>query len=332
MAAVRIDMFVSQHKYFRLSRRGRRYASRAGFLAVLAFVTYCVIVVYGWANGPNTVPVINNGPQNDVAIRLTDAPFTGVNAGRKTWSLWAAQIDVIRVPGVELASTQRAILTDIRDGKLYGVPGRDSPQEGSGAAAHSVAAVTRSPGKAESDKPIATFKADSGVYAVRELEAIPPEIALNFAVQWQFKLSGHVSFLSQSGDRMQSDRLTIFEMVSNRTHRLEQRVVFDNGATVTHKDARITANRARYSPRERSVECIDGVRSVTKDGWFQTDRLFWSLKDRTIFCPDTTSGENKGSRFTATSLSMDLAHRITRAGHILSRLKPESNADLPMRN
>jgi hypothetical protein len=331
MAAARIHMFVSQHKVFRLSRRGRRYASRAGFLAFLAGATYCVIVVYGWANGPNIVPIINNGPQNDVAIRLTDAPFTGVNAGRKSWSLWAAQIDVTRVPGVELASTEHAMLTDIRAGKLYDVPDRDSPQGGSPAGARDVPAVTTSPGKAGNDQPIATFKADSGVYAVRELEPIPPEIALNYMVRWQFKLSGHVSFRSRSGDRLQSDRMTIFEMVNDRTHRLEQRVIFDNGATVTHKDVKITANHARYSPRERFVECVDGVRSVTKDGWFQTDRLFWSFKDRTIFCPDTTSGENRGSRFTATSLSMDLAQHITRAGHVLSQLKPERDADLPMR-
>jgi hypothetical protein len=281
------------------------------------------------------VPVVTNGPQNDVAIRIMDAPFSGVSAGRKAWSLWAAQIDVIRVPGVELVSTQRAVLTDIRSGKLFPLPTRKgvpAPPNGvpgvSQAAAGDVAAVTGTTKSDPGERPIATFSADSGVYAVGELEAIPPEIELNDLVQWQFKLAGNVSFVTRNGDRLHSSKITIFEMMNRRTRKMEQRVLCDDGAKVTHKDAQITANHARYSPEERSVECLDGVRSVTKDGWFQTDRLFWSLRDRTIFCPDPTSGENNGSQFAASSLSVDLARRKMRAGSIMCRLKALPDPDL----
>lgn len=273
-----------------------------GALTAFALGMY---LLYRWAGHSPTdsmPPFV--ATSTSAAFRLESATFTGESDGRKTWSVWARQIDVERMPGSALSSIQGATLTDIRNGVLYKAPSKDS-----------AAAVTISNDGLPTGPPAATFRAQHGRYALGNLEPVANELDLLYSVRWQLKLTGSVDLRTAAGDHLQSDALTILEMTNRRTGRLERRVVCDNGVQITLKDAQIHANQARYDPAGRTVECLGGVRGVHKDGTVQADSLFWSLKDQIIRCPETASGVFRGMAGVWTGLTLDLKHRRLQANH-----------------
>src|SRR5579871_1637171 len=244
-------------------------------LAALAVGLY---LAYRWAAQPELVTF----PARVVAGKiptfvLTNSAYSESSGGRKTWSVWAARIEMDHMPGAALAAIQTATLTGIRNGILYRVPAAQSAS----------AAVSSSP---SADEPAATFRADQGHYAVGNLAPVPNDITLAYTVRWQLLLTGNVDLRAAGGDHLRADSLSILEMISRRTGRLERRIVCDNGLQVSLKDVRVQANSARYDPAGRTVECLDGVRGTFREGALQANSLFWSLKDQTLRSPETVSG------------------------------------------
>jgi hypothetical protein len=322
-----------------LPRPPRRFLRALGWTALLG-LSVGLFFAYRWA-GSVTLPVApsleSGGPQ--VMMRLEGAPFTSYVNGRKTWSLWAGRIDLERLPGSALANLQRATLTDIRNGKLYAAPpnGAAIPPVTPASATEfpALRLSTGSPNLAPTatpdspdDLPAATFRANSGLYALGTLEPPPAEIAPLYDVQWQFKLKGGVEFKTQAGDRLRSDSLILLEMISRRTHRTERRILCDQGAKVDLKDVQVQANRVRYDPAERTVECLGGVRGTFKGGVMQAERLFWSLKDQVLRCPETATGTYHGMPFTWEGLTVDLKRRVLTANRVHGQIRIEEE-DVP---
>jgi hypothetical protein len=77
----------------------------------------------------------------------------------------------------------------------------------------------------------------------------------------------------------------------------------------------ITSNRLRYSLSDRTVELLDGVRGVTKEGNIQSQRAYWSLKDDVVQIPDPMTGTLNGNDFSADSLTLDLKNGTQSANH-----------------
>lgn len=275
-----------------------------------------VFLVYRWAGGTSgEAPRAYVAPAAHATLRLSETPFVNYVAGRKSWSLWAKQIDLERLPGATFANIQNASLTDIRVGKLYAEPDGKSrvvPTDGA-----EISMVR------DTEKPIATFHARSGLYTLGQSDSIPPELNLTYQVSWQFKLMGGVDFRTREGDRLQTESLAIIELVNRKTGRPLRRIFCDAGAQVTYGTAKLIANRVRFDPSDRTVECLEGVRGVYRDGSLQTERLFWQLKPQLIHCPDLTSGASQGTPYTADNLTIDLGRRRLTA----SRMGLEMPAD-----
>lgn len=227
-------------------------------------------------------------------MRLENAPFTSYADGRKSWSLRAHRIALERMAGASLTNIQSANLERIREGVLYA-----SSDASSGASA-----------------PAARFQADQGRYALGETDPIPDDLALLYAIQWQFRLTGNVHFVIQNGDRLRAPSLTILEMRHRASGKLERRILCTQGAQVFLQGVRIQCNRVRYDPAGRTLECLEGVRGTFQEGQVQAERLFWSHEDSMLRCPDTAAGALRGMPFQATGLTVDLRQRIVEAEQV----------------
>ena len=271
-----------------------------GIVAILAIG---LTLAYRWAGQTSLLPppaYVNN--RTTPTFLLTNTTYTETSNGHKTWSVWAGRIEMDHMPGAALAAIQTATLTDIRNGVLYRVPA--SPSSFGTAAA----AQTSTP---ETGAPAATFRADQGRYAIGDLASVPNDIALAYSVRWQLKLTGNVDLRAADGDHLRADSLSILEMISRRTGRLERRIVCDNGMQVSSKDVRVHANVARYDPAGRTVECLDGVRGAFREGAIQADSLFWSLKDQVLRCPETATGTFRAFTGAWNGMRIDLKrHRL----------------------
>ena len=92
---------------------------------------------------------------------------------------------------------------------------------------------------------------------------------------------------------------------------------------VTHNDAQMTANQARYAVSERVVECLGGARATFPDGTLQAERMYWDLDAGMLRCPDTVTGTLQGVPFTAQGLTVDIKNRTTHANHITFQLRSD---------
>ena len=164
------------------------------------------------------------------------------------------------------------------------------------------------------EKPAATFRAKQGRYSLGTFEPVPIEIDMAYAVQWEFKLTGDVLFRTRAGDLLTAPSLTIYNLIHKRNGKTEQIVVYDDGVKMSHKGIQVTSNRLRFNPKDRTVECLTGVRGTFKEGVVQA-RLSWPLDDETLRCPNSAAGVMDGSPFRAESLTLDIKHGLHHASH-----------------
>jgi len=280
----------------------RRFAGAMRLLAVTGFA--CLVVrLYQWAEPkPRTfasIGILDNSP--DLALRLDRSAYTNYFGGEKSWSLWARQIDLMRPPGnAGLTNLERAEVTDIRSGMLYDLPDR--------------AGASAQQDKHHSSAPAATFSATQGHYVIGMPLSAPPDLQLNYRVQWQFQLTGIVRLRTRQGDLLSSPALTIIQLTNLRNGKQERRILCDEGVEVTVKNIQVHANSVRYDPELRRVECIGGVRGVLPRGHardtVQAERLFWSLPDQTILCTETATGMVDGMRFTTDGVTIDIRRHL----------------------
>ncbi|HEV2472249.1 MAG TPA: hypothetical protein VGS41_06260, partial [Chthonomonadales bacterium] len=286
--------------FYRAVRKGKR---ASGLIAVLGLA--CGIAwVYRWAEpaGSPNYSLSRIQPAGEASIRLVNTAFSSSAAGHRTYSLWAGEIDIDRMPGMGLSNIQAATIHNIRNGVLY-EPG--SPSGG-------VPALKGSQGS-ESGAVAATFHADQGRYSVGNLDPVATDIALLYTVRWQFKLTGDVLFQTVRGEKLRAQSIDILDMVERRTGKAERRVLCDSGAAVSLQDATIHAGYARYDPAGRTVDCLDGVRGAFRDGSLQSDRMFWQLAQGDIRCPGPASGVYRGADFTGQGVVIDLHRRTLEA-------------------
>ena len=137
-----------------------------------------------------------------------------------------------------------------------------------------------------------------------------------FTVQWQFKLTGDVVFRTRAKDEFAAPSMTIYNLVDRRTGKAEQRVQCDQGGKMTHRGIQVTANSIRFNPKDRTVECLSGVRGTFKSGNVQAERVYWSLDQEILRCPETATGTMAGMPFVAQGLTMDAKHGEHHANHI----------------
>ena len=121
-------------------------------------------------------------------------------------------------------------------------------------------------------------------------------------------LSGDVAITTRDGDTLRANAITVMEIVNRQTHKAEQRLQCDEGATIGRREVRIVANRMRYSIRDHTAELLDGVRATFKAGSFQSQRCFWSLEENIVRIPDPSSGMLDDNRFRAERVTLDLAN------------------------
>jgi hypothetical protein len=320
------------------SSRASRLIKRVLGWAILPAVVIPLYLLYRWAGSPSTdATLVHTVGGSTLTVRLENAPFTGYADGHKSWSLWARTIDLERPPDSSLANIQSALLTDIRDGILYKPPTGATASAPKGGTALRTPPMGAAPNSEDTDSsapvgpPAATFQARQGRYTIGMADSIPPDLALNYNLKWQFKLTGSVDLRTSAGDRLQSPSLAILDLRNRRTRRPERRMICDEGAEITLDKIHLHANQMRYDPTERTVECLGGVRGALKDGVVQAERLFWSLKDQVIRCPETATGVMKGIPFTAEGMTIDMKHRVSHANHISIQLRREdvSHLDLP---
>src|SRR5260370_440523 len=87
---------------------------------------------------------------------------------------------------------------------------------------------------------------------VKPLQPMPPDLNGPFYALWQFHLTGNVDLKTRAGDHLQSESLSIMELVNRQTRKTERRMVCDSGAVITLNDIRIQANQLRYDPEART--------------------------------------------------------------------------------
>jgi hypothetical protein len=145
-----------------------------------------------------------------------------------------------------------------------------------------------------------------------------------FTVQWQFKLSGDVVFRTRAQDELAAPSMTIYNLVSRKTGKPEQRVICEQGGKMTHLGIHVSANTIRFNPKDRTVECLSGVRGTYKQGNVQAERVYWSLDDEILRCPESASGTVQGMPFLAEGLTLDIKRRRHHANHIHIQLNTDS--------
>ncbi len=311
----------------------RRWLPMKRFLGffVLALLTTGLYFAYRWAEPkPTSAPRIRSGTGSTVTLTLKNTPFFGYSEGRVTWTLQAGRIELLPLQGGGLANVSTATLTNIRQGALYELPSVVSlPTIVKPASLSSNIPSTVADAKAMAGKPVATFCADEGKYTAGANEALPGDLAVYFFPQWQFRLSGNVQFQSASGDTLTADSLVIVEMRSKQTQKLERRILCETGGKIKAQKAEFQANTARYDPQSRTVECVNGVRGTFKGGSIQTDRLFWSLKEQIVTCPDTTTGTLREVPFIAENLRINIKAETSEARHIQFQLRTDKGLASP---
>lgn len=254
-----------------------------------------VYALYRWAEpGPPPSHTASFQLGKTVAVRMVDAFFENRLGDRPTWSVHAAQIDLERLAASGSATqVQSATIQDIKDGKLYDLPG-EPPQTRKG----------NGPIPA-STMPGVTFSARRGRYAAGVAETLPVELQGNYALQWQFELTDGAVIRTRAGDALKAQTITVMELRNRRTLRLERRLLCSDGAQITTHGVRMVANQARFNPDTRQVECLGGVRGTMNSDSLQAERLFWSLPEGAIRCPETATGTLQGAPFEATNLTVD---------------------------
>jgi len=311
----------------------RRLLRRVSGYLLVAGAVGAITLVVRWADPTPSLPTpVGTAGTGKVLFRLENAPFTAYSGGHKAWSLFARSVDLEHPLGASFSTLQSATLTDIRDGALYPASPNDTgPLTLSSPSAN--APLAPAPASDTLGPPLATFHAGQGRYILGTNEPVSPDIQLLYTVRSQFKLTGKVDIQARSGDHLQSEALTILDLVNRRTGKSEQRIVCDSGAMITLKGAHIHANQMRYDPRERVVECLGGVRGAFKSGAVQTERAFWSLKDNVIRCPDTAAGTQEDNLFQGEGITLDLNHHKYYANHMtLSyRIRQGDDFSLPER-
>lgn len=263
-------------------------------------------LAYRWAEPTPEMIRRGQSPGGATAsITLRDTPFAGYVSGARSWSMRAGQVDILRLPNASLTNIQSATILDIRDGTLYDPPKTVLPGPGSPTTTVMQAAGG---GGAQSGPVSATFRAKEGRYSAGALEAAPADLQFQYTVQWQFRLTGDVVFRTRAKDELTAPTMTILNLVNRRTGRQEQRVLCDQGAKMKHLGIQVTANSIRFNPKDRTVECLSGVRGTYKKGSVQADRVYWSLNDEVLRCPETATGVIQGIPFEATGVMMDIKH------------------------
>ncbi len=304
-----------------LSHRIRRRIYLALQLCAAAVLAVGIFLAYRWA-GPSTnwVPPARTGSGGGVTIRLLDTPFAGYVDGARIWSIHAGQVDMLRMPNSTLTSVQSATIYDIRNGKLYDPPARP--------AAHREAAAARvmeAGGPARDSGPVgATFHAKQGHFSTGMAESAPADLAMLYTVQSQFRLEGDVVFQSRSHDVLTAPSMTIYNLVNRKTNRPEQRIMCEQGGRMIHKGIQVAANTIRYNPKERTVDCFSGVRGSFKEGSVQTERVYWSLDNEILRCPEPAAGKINGLPFQAEGITLDVKQGRHHAKHI--RIHVNSNS------
>jgi hypothetical protein len=323
----------------------RQHAARiflrlSGIVALVGLVggTY---LVYRWAEpNPNAFRALGMSANTpDLAMRMDKTSYASYFGGAKSWAIWAERIDLLRPPGtVGLAALQHADLINIRDGKLFDLPDGQKAGGIAGRNAHGPHLAGTAPpnavGNAVDARPVAVFAARQGHYSTGFPLSTPPELQLNYRVQWQFQLVGDVRFRTRDGDRLTAPSLTMLQLINLRTNRPERRILCDEGVQVNVNKARIQANSVRYDPAARQVECLGGVRGVfpTSHGndTVQAERLFWSLNERAIRCPETASGTLNGLPFTAEGLNIDMKRHVSESTHLKLQLPPDRDSPVAL--
>ena len=263
-------------------------------VSVLPLFGLGVFLAYRWAERSPTVPdtMVRNASGRVVVARLENAPFTAYAQGRKTWSIHAAQIDLERLPGSSFSDIESASVTEIRQGVLYRLP------------------VSLSLSPVSDESPVAArFSARSGRYAQGRNEALTPDLALVFALRWQFQLDGDVLFRASSGEELKAASLKMLEMTNRRTGKLERRILCEQGATIQAKGVHIQSNQLRFNPADRSVECFGGAYATFSGGTAQAESAYWSPQNQTLTCPGAVSGVMHGMPFQAVNVVIDIRRR-----------------------
>lgn len=292
-------------------------------------------------------------------IHMENAPFSAYPNGHKAWSLWAKSVDLEHPPYTPVTSFQSATLTDLRNGVLYASSPRETmlpPTEGSqpppaphlsqqkttGLPAPSNPSLAKQgedtptgQGKEPDDSaplgpPLAYFRAQHGRYLQGQAEPLEADLSLNYTLQWQLKLSGDVDIKTPQGDELHTEALTILELTNLRTHQTEQRLQCDSGATIMRKDVKILANRLRYTLTDHTVELLDGVHGVFKDGAIQAERVFWALQDNVIRAPDTSTGTIQGQNFSAEGLVLDRHRHMDTANRMILYFRSDKEGQLEL--
>ncbi len=312
----------------------RRLRTILGWGAVVGFAIGTALV-YRWAEPapPTAAPLQTASAGSNVTMRLENAPFVGHSSGFKTWSLLAGRIELERMPGSSVVSIESVALTDIKNGLLFPAPpaAAISPRTAPPAQGPSTqTALNRLPPEAEiSYGPwTSKFRAGHGHYRSGLMSLPPPELALLYRLQSEFDLSQGVDFLTREGDHFEAESLTVLDLIDKKSGHSERRILCDNGMKVTRKDAKVSANQARYDAAGRTVEFLGGARATYPDGALQAERVYWSLDDGILRCPDTTTGTMQGVPFVAQGLMIDLKKRTMRANQIEFELRSDSQEKL----
>ena len=311
----------------------RRLRPLLGWTAAVGFAVGTTLV-YRWAEPRSspTPPVQSASSGNNVTMRLENAPFVGHSQGYKTWSLVAGTVALERMPNASLSSIENISLTHIKDGLLFPAPPEPAVVP-TAAVVHGPAGQTtvdRLPTEAEASYGpwTAKFQAGLGHYRSGLMALPPPELALLYRLQSEFDLSQGVDFRTREGDHFEAESLTVLDLINKQNGHAERRILCDNGMKITRKNAQMSANQARYDVSGRTVECLGGARATFPDGALQSDRMYWSLDNEVLRCPETVTGTMQGIPFVAQGLTVDMKNRTMHANHIHFELRSESEENL----
>ena len=296
----------------------RRLMVALSWCGVAAFFT-AAILAYRWAEpSPAVLAARNAAGGGGATVRLLDTPFAGYINGARSWSIRAGQVDILRLPNATITNIQSADIEDIREGSLYEPPSIRVP-----AAGVAVTRVMQAGGASPESGPVsATFKAKHGHYSAGALQAVPADLEMLFTVQWQFKLSGDVVFRTRANDVLSAPAMIVYSLLNRKSGLPEQRVLCDQGATLTHVGIAVTANSLRFNPKDRTVECLSGVRGTFKEGSVQAERVYWSLADEVLRCPESATGIIQGMPFSAEALTLDVKHRRHHGNRLRIQIAP----------
>ncbi len=280
---------------------------------VAALFIFATFLLYRWAASPLPPAYRHaNGVDPSSAFTIKNAPFVSYENGKKAWSLRAERIDATRQPNAGFANFQNATLFHLRDGKIY-----SPPKKSSRILAPTATILDASSPDAPTDVVAATFQADQGQYAQGSLFAPPTDMDASTTVLWQFVLTGNVEFKTAADEKFTSQSMTVYNLQKRGGSQSFFRIVCDKGAQIVRKKIQIEANQVRFQPKDGVIECLGGVRGKFPEGDIQTERAYWTLKNETLRCPDTTSGQMRGLEFSANNLNLDIKNERATGGYTI---------------